>query len=268
MKYVILGPKNKVIDKIVNPTQADLDRYFDLIKSRSDEKLGNEWLNIVTKSGKRTGNIKLRDLIHKEGDWHYELSLFTYSVENGVPYIHLQLRDKNKAINPRYIDATVGGHVGVFENLDDVVIRETKEEIGLDLNRNKLKYFGKGQTIEKGNDYQNRSVRPTYVCEVSNDLDQYKLEDGEAAGILKIKIDDFIKLLTGEKDKIKDIDIKLITDKNYINTQIALSHDQVSSQRHEFLLKSAAITNYLAKGGEVGTDAYKKPVEFYMEMGR
>ena len=55
----------------------------------------------------------------------------------------LPIRTPNKSLWPLHLDASVGGHVKSGETYLDAVIRETKEELNIDINTKKIINIGK-----------------------------------------------------------------------------------------------------------------------------
>ena len=100
----------------------------------------NEFFDVLNEKGEFTGKIESRDECHKQGLWHKAVVVFIISTYNKS--ILLQQRSANKKLWPNLWDITAGGHVLTGEFGYQTVIRETKEEIGIDINKNDLEFIG------------------------------------------------------------------------------------------------------------------------------
>ena len=88
-----------------------------------------EYLDVLNENGDKTGNIKLRDEIHRDGDWH--LSVHLWLVNEGE--ILVQKRSDLKESYPGCYDASAAGHVSAGEEVSVAARRECEEEIGIDI---------------------------------------------------------------------------------------------------------------------------------------
>ena len=147
MIYTILGIKNKPMGVIDSSNLNSLDFFYQLIQSEYPKELKNEFLEILTPQGNKTGKIKLRDVIHQEGDWHGVFYLNIFSQDNGRLYLLLQKRKHDKKVCPNKLDSIVAGHYVVGEIIEGGV-REVKEEIGLPVRFEDLTFLGKRRMLD------------------------------------------------------------------------------------------------------------------------
>lgn len=89
----------------------------------------SEFLDLLDTQGKRTGIVKERQAVHKDGDWHASVHLWIMVGD----IVLVQKRSMNKESFPGCYDASVAGHVNAGEEYANAAIRECKEEIGIDL---------------------------------------------------------------------------------------------------------------------------------------
>jgi isopentenyldiphosphate isomerase len=150
-----------------------------------------EMIDIVDTDGKPTGKTISRDEAHNKGILHKVVQL--YIIDPVKKDILLQKRSPKKKIKPNSWTCSVGGHVNKGNSNEDEVIKETKEEIGIDIEKKKLKYWFKvicGYNNEKYCDNEVKFVYLYYLddlkglnCEIQKD---------EVCDIKIMKIKDFI----------------------------------------------------------------------------
>jgi isopentenyl-diphosphate Delta-isomerase len=88
-----------------------------------------ELLDVVDAYGEPTGQILDKKTIHDQGLRHRDVHVW---VTNGWGLLQQQ-RNWDKSIMPGAWDISVGGHVAAGESFLDAAVRETEEELGLDL---------------------------------------------------------------------------------------------------------------------------------------
>ena len=94
-----------------------------------------EYIDIVTKSGKPTGKSATKTEIHKKGWYHNTVHIWLYTSKGEIL---LQQRAASKAICPLLWDVSVAGHIDAGETIESGAIREIKEEIGLKIQEDDL----------------------------------------------------------------------------------------------------------------------------------
>ncbi|MDB4108617.1 NUDIX domain-containing protein [Flavobacteriaceae bacterium] len=90
----------------------------------------DEYLDIWDPDGKPTGKTCLKDEAHQKGWFHPTVHVWFYT---STPALLLQKRSLTKETYPGFWDVSVAGHVSAGESIIEGVIREVKEEIGLDI---------------------------------------------------------------------------------------------------------------------------------------
>ena len=99
-----------------------------------------EFFDVLSEKGEFTGKVESRKLCHKIGLWHRAVVVFIISTDNQK--VLLQKRSATKRMWPNLWDVTAGGHVLSGEFGYESVIREAKEEINIDIDKNDLEFIG------------------------------------------------------------------------------------------------------------------------------
>lgn len=207
MIYELIGPGNSTLGACSLNDREKLDSVFFELNSKDPSISANEWFEIFTDSGKKTGQIKLRDLIHREGDWHRSMHYHEYGIQNDEPYLLFQKR--GKAVDARFgvLDAVAAGHYKLGEG-ETAAIREIEEELGKELKLTDLSSMGVRRFIDDYDQIKNREFQDVYFMRNDNaNLNDYKLGFPEVAAIYKIPIDDLIQMLSGKMRFIENVQI-------------------------------------------------------------
>ena len=98
-----------------------------------------EYIDILTKEGNPTGESAPKSKIHQKGYYHNTAHIWFYTKSGEIL---LAQRAASKTICPLLWDVSVAGHIDAGETVEVAAIRETKEEIGLDISENDLIKIG------------------------------------------------------------------------------------------------------------------------------
>lgn len=176
-----------------------------------------ELIDVIDENNNLTGKIEDKDIVHEKGLWHREISVWIMN-KNGE--ILLQKRAMSKKQHPGKW-SIVAGHIQAGETPLQGAIRETKEEVGIDVLENELEYIicqKKQSQFPKVKQYNNY-FNYVYFLLVDYKIEDYVIQIEELSEIRYITIEDFIKELKEESekyvhgyDKLKDM-IKILTSK-------------------------------------------------------
>ena len=95
-----------------------------------------EKLDVLNELGQFKGEVATREECHTKGLWHRAVYGFIIDKNSNVL---LQKRSHNKKLWPNKWDVTVGGHVDSGEFGIETIIRECKEELGIDVQQSEVK---------------------------------------------------------------------------------------------------------------------------------
>lgn len=147
-----------------------------------------ELLDIVDAYGEPTGQVLDKKTIHDQGLRHRDVHVW---VTNGNDFLQQQ-RTWDKSIMPGAWDISVGGHVGAGESYLDAAVRETSEELGIDLPRDRFIRIGRIATSLHFPGWQSphEIVGDNFVVlEPSLRIDDLSLQEEEVLGARWYSID-------------------------------------------------------------------------------
>lgn len=152
----------------------------------------SELLDIVTPpEGEPTGERLDKGYIHKNGLWHRDVHVWVTDGQNVLQ----QQRAWDKKIMPGAWDIAVGGHVAAGESYLDAAMRETEEELGLRLTRERFIPAGKLSVqmmmeTDSPTPWMHRVVGDNFVVVERNlDVNSLRLQESEVIGARLYPID-------------------------------------------------------------------------------
>jgi isopentenyldiphosphate isomerase len=137
-----------------------------------------ELIDILDAQGNKTGRVKPKSLVHRDGDWHRAVHVWLLTSSNQVL---LQRRSRSKENNPGKWDVSVAGHLSAGEGSVQAALRETREEIGLILQADDLRYqftVTQEQVLNNGT-YIDREFHDVYFVKQNVDVATLSFDDGE-----------------------------------------------------------------------------------------
>lgn len=160
-----------------------------------------ELFDILNEKGEYTGKIEPREKCHKEGLWHKAVCCF---IINSKDQVLLQRRSAKKKLWPNMWDITGGGHVLTGEFGFQAIIREMKEELGIDLEKNDITFIGSAISTDIKAGLTDNHFNEYYI--VKKDIDESKLilQEEEVTEVKWISKDEIIKRIKNNFDGITD----------------------------------------------------------------
>lgn len=160
-----------------------------------------EMFDVLNEYGEYTGEVASRSEAHHKGLWHKAVVVFIVNSKNEVL---IQQRSANKKLWPNKWDITAGGHVFSGEFGYQSVIRETKEEIGLDIQVTDLLFIGATTSINTKEDIINRHYNEYFIVRKDVNLKEIQLEDSEVQDIKWISKNNLIKMIDNRDEELTD----------------------------------------------------------------
>ena len=148
-----------------------------------------EYFDVLDENGYKTGKTKLRQDVHRDGDWHRGISVY---IVNSKGDVLLQKRSQNVDKYPNMWNVSSGGHVDAGEDSITTAIREVKEELGVDITEEQLEllYTTKSSYIPKPGFIENEII-DVYLVKADIKVEDVILQKEEVSDVKYIAIKEF-----------------------------------------------------------------------------
>lgn len=151
--------------------------------------MADEFINIVDDKGKSTGEVTLKSEAHRLGLFHSSVHIWFYT-ENGE--LLIQKRAASKDTFPNLWDVSVAGHISAGESSEQAAVREIREEIGLPIAADFLKFTGVYLEQKKPRIHIiDNEFHYIYLAELTVSVDMLDIQEEEVSAIKLIAFDDF-----------------------------------------------------------------------------
>ena len=167
-----------------------------------------ELIDCLDEFGNKTGVVKKKSDIKKDGDYHRVIAVLVVNGDN----ILIHQRSISKKVYPNLWSLFVRGHVQAGESSIDACKREIKEEIGIDVNEDELEFLYTLKEKAKKKDYIENMFYDTYILRKDIDIKDITIQKEELNDIKFINIDEVKKQIeSGNKEYVpNDEDYKRI----------------------------------------------------------
>lgn len=149
-----------------------------------------EWIDVLTPDGAFTGEMKPKDDVHRDGDWHRAAHLWIAAEDDRVL---LQKRADVKVNWPGLWDISVAGHVNAGESAIDAIVRESFEELGLRLSHDELTHIGTlpYHAVLNGGTYIENEIHEVFFVRRAIELEALVLDPAEVSNVALVRYEDF-----------------------------------------------------------------------------
>lgn len=160
-----------------------------------------EYFDILNENGEFTGKIATREECHEKGLWHRAIYGFIFNSNGDVL---LQKRSKNKKLWPNLWDVTAGGHVLSGEFGSQALIREVKEELNIEINKNDIEYLVGSTSEVMRNGMKDNHFNECYIITKDVDINDIKLQEEEVSDIKWFTKQEILKKIDNNFYEITD----------------------------------------------------------------
>lgn len=151
-----------------------------------------EYFDVLDENGNKTGKTKLRNEVHRDGDWHRVVHVWIVNNDK----ILLQRRCPTKDSNPNMLDVSCGGHLTAGDDSLIGAIRELKEELNLDVAPSDLQFI---KTLKHSGrytaDFINNEFADVYILKTDKSIEDMKFQKEEISEIFYVSFEDLRKMV-------------------------------------------------------------------------
>lgn len=165
-----------------------------------------ELIEVLDHNGNKNGIIKTKREIKRNGDYHRAIRVVIVNSNNEVLF---QKRSNKKKMFSNLWSIYLTGHVKAHEEPIDAVIREVKEEIGIDILSDELEYLYTIKDEKKNKNYDERIFFDTYLLKKEIGIDDIKMNN-EVIGVQFLTLDEINYLVENNSKMIIPNDYDVI----------------------------------------------------------
>ncbi|KAK4745990.1 hypothetical protein SAY87_012302 [Trapa incisa] len=168
-----------------------------------------EYLDVLTKTGEKTGVSKPRGAVHRDGDYHRAVHVWVYA--ESTQELLLQKRADCKDSWPGQWDISSAGHISAGHTSLISAQREFQEELGILLPKDAFEIifiFLQECTINNGT-YINNEYNDVYLVTILDPipLEAFTLQESEVSAVKYLHYDQYRNLLLKEDPEYVPYDV-------------------------------------------------------------
>ncbi len=126
--------------------------------------ISDEFVNVIDENDRITDRSKPRSLIHRDGELHPTVHVWLIRRRDMGIYVLMQKRSSEKDIYPNLWDVSSAGHVRQGQEYGTTAIRETREELGLEITREKLEFLGFRRNSHAEENIKDNELTAVFMC--------------------------------------------------------------------------------------------------------
>lgn len=134
---------------------------------RKEESSGQEeeMLPVLNEAGECIGKAE-RKAVHQKGLWHPVVHCWMYCKRDNQVWLYFQKRANTKEDFPGFYDIGSTGHVSDGETVQEAVVREAHEEMGIPIEEARLHYLGTMKEETKTDGRCDRELAYVYLYDL------------------------------------------------------------------------------------------------------
>ena len=159
--------------------------------------MNKEYFDLLDENGNKTGKIKLRTEVHRDGDWHKAVHIW---IINNKGDVLLQRRCATKDSNPNMLDISSAGHLSAGDDSLSGAIRKLKEELNLDVNKEELQFI---KTLKCSSKYTstfiNNEFDDLYILRTDKTINDMEFQEDEISEIFFVPYKQFKEMVNNKQ---------------------------------------------------------------------
>ena len=173
--------------------------------------MAKEMIDEYNYRGEKIGVVD-KDIAHEKGLWHKSVHVWLINDKNEIL---LQYRCAEKKLYPNTWNISFAGHIDAGENSIQAVQREGKEEIGIDVDLEKLNFILTNRECIKYEDINSNEFVDIFLLRQNFNLDEIKFQKEEVHDAKYVSLEEFFDLM--DNDKLLPHKIEYMVLKEYLN---------------------------------------------------
>lgn len=156
-----------------------------------------ELLDVLDENGNKTGEVETKEEIYKKGLWHRSVHIW---IMNNNQELLVQKRNPFKKTYPNLWAISSAGHVLAGEDSIESGLRELKEELDIDANKEELEFLFTIKRVQPYHDSFINVFDDVYLLHKNIDVEKTKLQVEELTDI-KYVYYEYLENILKESDK-------------------------------------------------------------------
>ncbi len=163
----------------------------------------SDFIDVLSDSGLRTGEILPRAEIHRLGKYHRAVHLYLFN-SNGE--VFLQKRALTVDHFPGFFGISVTGHIKAGEFSSDCVRREVEEELGIDSSQLKLDFlFSFFQEAILNETYIDRQFNDVYITRADIQPEMIAFDRSEVSEVKFVSFEHFREMVMSTSTELAPV---------------------------------------------------------------
>lgn len=154
-----------------------------------------EMIDIYDELGQKTGVVMEKSEVHLKGFIHKSICVWIINSNNEIL---LQKRGAH-VMFPNMWDISCSGHVKSGESSLEAVTRETKEELGIEIDQTRLRYLFSCRVSGMVNGYCENEIDDVFLYQEDIPIEAYHFSDQEVQSVEYISLEEF-KMMVERND--------------------------------------------------------------------
>ncbi len=157
--------------------------------------MAKEMIDEYNFRGEKIGVVD-KDEAHAKGLWHKSVHVWILNNKNEIL---LQYRCADKKLYPDTWDCSFAGHISAGESSIDAILREGKEELGIDVDLNNLNYILTNREHLSYDDIDSNEFVDIYILRQDVKLEDISFQEEEVSDAKYVSIEKFFNLMDDGK---------------------------------------------------------------------
>lgn len=196
--YSIYVSDEKTENSTVESVISVFERFSESDSSVNVKIIGDEFVNIIDENDRITDRSKPRSLVHRDGELHPTVHVWLIRRRDMGIYVLMQKRSATKDIYPDMWDVSSAGHVRQGQEYGTTAIKETREELGLEITREQLEFLGFRKNSHIEENISDNEITAVFMCREDIDESMINPNPSEVSEVGWAEIDELLTIMNDD----------------------------------------------------------------------